>query len=120
MNNLNEEFVQGVYSAIVEGGVTFYSEIFRRPDGDNTIEYWRDARKLFREFDEAQQNVFFSILKQVEIDTIANIFAVFDGIRGLDGSVEWLAKVYLNGIDTNEDLSDDFLRYVEMIELGDS
>jgi len=117
---VNEEFVQGVYSAIVERGVTLYKEIFNEPDSDDTIEYWKNARSLFLEFDEAQQDVFFSILKQVEIDTIANIFAVFDGIRGLDGSVEWLAKVYLNGIDTNEDLSDDFLRYVEMLELGES
>ena len=112
---MNELFVKSIYASIVEGNVAIYDRLFNEEDSDDTIEYWKNARKLYSGLDVTQREVLLSILRQVIIDTMANVFGVIDGICGFDEN-DWEFKLEINGQSTEDDLSDDFLRYVEMLE----
>ena len=113
---MNEKFIKIIYTSIVEGNMAIYKGLFDRENGENTIEYWKNARKLYRTFDEPKQEIFFSIIKQVIIDTTANLFGVIDGVSGLDGHDDWVFQLEINGQGTNDELSDTFLEYVETLE----
>jgi len=56
-----------------------------------------------------------NVIKQVMVDTIANVFGVIDGVRAIDDK-EWDFTMSINGHSTDDELSDNFLEYVEVIE----
>ena len=109
---MNEEFIKSIYAAIVEDNLSIYQGLFDRDNNEHTIDYWKNARKLYCEFDENQKEIFYSVIRQVIVDTISNVFGVLDGACSLDDS-EWDIRIDINGKDTNSELQDKFLEYVE-------
>jgi len=89
--------------------------LFERSNSETTIDYWKNARSLYCELDESQSEILVSIIKQVIIDTVANLFGVIDGVCGIDDE-EWNFILSINGHSTDDELSDCFLEYVEEIE----
>jgi len=115
---MNEEFIKKIYASIVEENVALYKKMYSdlvNGDLDNLNDYSRDRYNLYREFDESQQKTFFNIIQQVITDTISNVFGVIDGVCGIDDA-DWKFKMSINGQDTNNELQDNFLEYVETIE----
>ncbi|HHT04562.1 MAG TPA: hypothetical protein GX005_09630, partial [Bacteroidales bacterium] len=81
----------------------------------NIIDYWENALSLYDKIDESQQEIFFSIIKTVIIDTISNVFGVIDGVCAVDDN-DWNLTLEINGQNTNNELQDNFLEYVETLE----
>jgi len=109
---MKKEFIEKVYESIVVGNVQIYTEMIEDKDTDRTVEFWKSARKIYRELDDSQHKAFIDFIRQVIIDTISNVFGVLDGICGID-SKEWLCSVTINGESTEDDLQDTFLEYIE-------
>lgn len=110
---MNEEFVKCIYETTVEDGKNMYKELYEETEvTGQTTDYWHNLLNLYGSFDHKQKNVFLDIIKQTMIDTISSIFGVLDGSSTLLGE-DFEFEVKINGISTEEDLQDTFLRYVE-------
>ena len=57
------------------------------------------------------------VIELIMIDTISSVLGIIDGSSTLSGcDIE--PKLFLDGIDTNNELQDLFLEYVEELELN--
>ena len=110
-----EKFVERVLKTVVEEGNASYQEIFADP-GEVTDEYWQRVLELYRSLSPAHRKVILEIMRQVSIDTIAEIFGILDGSSGLDGrseDFELFHKTAKSRVRLNGDLQDLFLAKVE-------
>ncbi|MEO3945443.1 transposase [Gorillibacterium sp. CAU 1737] len=108
-----ERFTQSLYETIVEGNLKSYQNLFETTEvKSNTVEYWKDAIALYRGLTEEQQKVFLRILKQTITDTLSNALGAIDGSSTLNGFTA-TPRLYLDSVDTEGDLQDFFLGYVE-------
>ncbi|MCM1499073.1 MAG: hypothetical protein NC124_11475 [Clostridium sp.] len=110
---MNEEFVKEIYETIVKEGESIYKELYENTEvTERTIAYWKNALELYHSFENVQKSVFMDIIRQTMIDTISSVFGILDGSSTLgDGSFEFDVKI--NGVDTEDELQDTFLGYVE-------
>lgn len=110
---MNEQFVKSLYKSIVKENLELYKSLFETTTvSDSTIDYWRKALGLYNSLGAENKDVLFKIIEQTMIDTISNMLGIIDGSSTLTGcSVE--PKLFLNSIDTEGDLQDSFLEYIE-------
>lgn len=110
---MKEEFVKNIFETIVKDGILSYKELYDSVEiSDKTIDYWKNSLHLYRSLDEKEKELFIQIIKQTIIDTISTVFGVFDGSCSLN-SGEYIIHVNINGEDTENELQDCFLEYVE-------
>jgi len=110
---MNEEFTKNIFKGIVKENIKIYKDLYDSFEiTDKTVDYWKNSIQLYQSFDENQKENFFRILEQTMIDTISNLFGVLDGNTNLSGN-EYEVRVEINGVDTNNELQDSFLEYIE-------
>lgn len=110
---MNEEFVKSIYETIVKDGEDIYKDLYENTEvTEDIIDYWKKALALYHSLDYTQQSIFMDIIKQTMIDTISSVFGVLDGSSTLSGG-EFEFDVKINGVNTEDDLQDAFLAYVE-------
>ena len=115
--NIREEFVQRVYESVVNENLDSYKDLFQNTEITNTtMNYWKKAITFYSSFEDGEKSIFFDIIRQIIIDTISSIFEIMDGSSTLSGGDEIDVSVEINGIDTDHDLQDSFLAFVEEIE----
>ncbi len=104
-----EEFITGIRKSIIVSNLETYRELFTgtRPE-DASDPYWKTALRLFAELDDAEREVLFSIMRQVMVDTVSNLFAVFDGVSDLPGQ-DGAFDVRIEGNSIVGSLQDQFL-----------
>lgn len=111
--SMNEEFIKNIYKTIVEDGRNMYKELYENTEmTERTVDYWKDALELYRVFNDNQKTVFLNIIQQTMIDTISHVFGVLDGSSTSVGG-DFACEVKINGISTEDELQDSFLRIVE-------
>ncbi len=113
---MNEEFVKRLYDTSIVEGLDIYKNQFNNTAiTDKTTEFTKKALEMYSSLTNSQKEVFFDVLKITMIDTISLVFGVIDGSSTLNGgSMDF--KMYINGEDTDEELQDTFLEYVENLE----
>lgn len=115
--NIREEFVQRVYESVVNENLDSYKDLFQNTEITNTtIDYSKKAIAFYSSVEDGEKSIFFDIIRQIIIDTISSIFGIMDGSSILSGGNEVDVSIEINGIDTNHDLQDHFLAFVEEIE----
>lgn len=116
---MKEQFIKDVFESIVEEGTKTYREIYENYDiTEKTIAYWKNAKQLYQSLDETQRIIFMGIIRQTIIDTISTLFGVFDGTTFIFEN-EYAIEVKVNEDDTDNELQDCFLEYVEEKENDD-
>lgn len=111
---MNEEFVKSIYGTLVEDGGKIYKELYENTQvTERTVDYWKNALELYHSLDRNQKEIFIDIVKHTTIDTISSIFGVFDGSSTLSGDDDFEISIKINGVDTENELQDAFLEYVE-------
>lgn len=111
---MNEEFVKSVYETIVEDGKNIYKELYENTEvTERTVDYWKDALELYHSLNGHQKEIFINVVKQTMIDTVSSIFGVFDGSSTLSGDDKFEIDIKINGVNTENELQDNFLEYVE-------
>ena len=113
---MNEIFIKSIYKSIVEENKHLYKNLLDNTDIDKANdEYWKKVLKLYNNLSEENKGVLISIMQQTMIDTISNMLGIIDGRSTLSGC-DAEPKLYLDDADTDGDLQDLFLEYVEEIE----
>ena len=84
-----ENFVQAIQESIIDSTISSYQEIFSSTDIEGIGPgYWKDALKLFRKLDDKDQEIFFRIVRFVQVEAVAGLLAVLDGVSSLEGQKE--------------------------------
>ena len=108
-----ETFVEGIIEDTVNSDWNIYVDLFNKTDmKDVTDEYWKRAIVFYNKIDVKDRDVFFSILKQVNIDAISSMLGLLDGVFRLKNQDEAFELKY-SGIKLNECLQDIFLEKIE-------
>ncbi len=111
---MNEKFIENLYQTLVNDGRGIYEDLFNNTVvNSKTSDYWKNALELYSGLNEESRKVFLDVIQHTIIDSISSVFGVLDGSSSLDGEEEFDIKVYINGVDTEEELQDSFLEYVE-------
>ena len=110
---MNEKFVKNLYNTIVNEGSTMYLKLYENTQvTEETINYWKNALNLYHSLDNIHKEVFMDIIKQTIIDTVSSLLGILDGTSIL-AQDEMTLDIKINGIDTENELQDMFLEYVE-------
>lgn len=106
------KFVEGLRQQLIVEAVQTYVSLFESTQpNEATDPYWIDALHFFQLLDEKNRNVFFSILRQIGVDTVSEFLGVLDGLTLLDGQTnEFLLKEQGDKKKLNGDLQDIFLK----------
>lgn len=113
---MNEIFIKSIYKTVVEENKELYKQLFdSRTIDKRTDEYWKQALNLYNNLSKENKEVLIKIVEQTMIDTISNILGIIDGSSTLNGcNIE--PKLFLDGNDTDGELQDIFLGYVEEVK----
>ncbi|MBU5677862.1 hypothetical protein KQI88_15700 [Alkaliphilus sp. MSJ-5] len=113
---MNEIFIKSIYKSVVEENKKLYKNLFDNTNIDKASdEYWKQSLKFYNSLSEENKEVLINIIEQTMIDTISNILGIIDGSSTLNGcAVE--PKLFLDDNDTDSELQDLFLEYVEEIK----
>lgn len=111
------EFVKKIRNLIIDENLSIYKGIFETtPKSQITDEYWKAAINMFEQLNIKQKEILYKIIRQVEVDTISNVFGVIDGAVSIDNNQnEFELKVGGNML--NGDLQDLLLEQEEMNNL---
>ena len=111
---MNEQFVKDIFDTLVNDSTNTYKELFDSTViNEKTVDYWKNSLMLYNSLDQNQKRIFLRVIKQITIDTISSIFSVFDGVSALKEHGCYDVKVTINGEDTENELQDSFLEYIE-------
>jgi len=110
---MDEKLVKNLYVSIIKDGNETYRKLFNELEiEEDFIDYWKNAIKLYKSFDKAEQEIFFSILNTVMVDTVSTVFGILDGaVSMVEG--ECVFTVTANGTHVEGELQDEFLAYIE-------
>lgn len=113
---MNEIFIKSLYKTIVQEGKGEYKSLLDNTRvGDATDKYWISALQLYDNLTEENREKLMVVIELVIIDTISSMLGIIDGSSTLS-ECNAEPKLYLNDIDTDGELQDLFLEYVEEIE----
>jgi len=111
---MNKIIAKGFYETVVIEGIEEYEYLL-----DNTIidketnEYWCNFLCLYHNLSDKQKSIFIRFIKQIIIDTISHVFGIIDGPCTFSvPNTEF--KLYINGVDSDMEMQDSFLEYVEL------
>lgn len=111
-----EKFMHGIYEDIVEDGLLVYKNMYESIQiTEKTINYWKDAKKLFDSLGYEEKKVFFNILEQTMIDATARTFYLLDSGMKFDGE-DFECDVIINGKSADHDLKDYFLERADELQ----
>lgn len=113
---MKEVFIRSLYRTIVQEGKSEYKELLDNTNvEDATDKYWIKVLQLYDNLTEEDKEILIAIIQQTMIDTISNMLGIIDGSSTLSGC-DAEPKLYLDETDTDSELQDLFLEYVENIE----
>lgn len=109
------DFAKEIRKVVIEENLNIYKDLFENTElsaiKDN---YWKEAVQFFNKIDLKDKEVFFKILRQIEVDTTSNILGVLDGVSWLEGQQENFKLVTESSNEAiNGELQDRFLELEE-------
>jgi putative transposase len=107
--------VKEIYQSIVKGNLNTYRDLFLKTDIQKVTDpYWEQALKLYSELPNENKEIFFEIIEQVQVDTVATLLGVFDGtVTMTEAEVSFTVAVEGQDEAINGNLQDLFLEYDE-------
>jgi hypothetical protein len=105
----DHDFVVGIRNRVLSDNWNAYKGIFSRTTPESATDpYWREALRLYSRLDQNDRDVLLTVMRQVMVDTISNIFAVLDGAATFPGPREKIT-VDVSGQRIGGTLQDQFL-----------
>lgn len=113
---MNENFIKGLYTTIVQEGKSEYKSLLDDTKVEEaTDKYWISALQLYDNLTEENREKLMQVIELVMIDTISSMLGIIDGSDTLSGC-DAEPELYLDDVDTDGELQDLFLEYVEEME----
>nr|WP_214818191.1 transposase [Exiguobacterium sp. s59] len=117
MTEKNSEFVKSIYETVIKESLAELKETYRTSEiTSNMEEYWRQALGLYQGSDNEGQETLLKIMEQTMIDTVSHMLGIIDGSSTLNDS-ELEPILLLDSQDTENELQDTFLEFIEENEL---
>ena len=109
------EFVNQIKKLVVDENIAIYKDLFSNTDPKTaTDDYWVKALIFFNKLHQDDKEVFFNILRQIEVDTTSNILGVLDGVTWLENQEKEFVLTSKNSKELiNGELQDVFLELEE-------
>ncbi|MCM3491189.1 transposase [Alkalihalophilus marmarensis] len=110
---MNDIFVKSLYETIVKENLQLYKDLYETTNvNSKTDDNWKKAIGFYDSLTDENKDTLMKIIEQTMIDTISNMLGVIDGSTTLkDCSLE--SKLLLDSIDTEGELQDLFLEFIE-------
>jgi hypothetical protein len=107
-----EQLVKGLKQRLVDSTVDEYRA--QLDDHKNLYQVVPRLRGFYQSLTLQQRDMFFEIVRQIEIDTVADFFSFLDGAYWVEGQTEDVALISANDNQNklNENLTDLFLNLV--------
>lgn len=84
-----KEFVEGIRESVIDSNLQIYKNLFQNTElGQAKDPYWIKALSFFKTLNNEQREIFFSILRQLEVDTVSNILGILDGTSFFNKQIE--------------------------------
>ncbi len=109
---MKEMFVKSLYETIVSDKELYRNQLDSSNINKIKEEYLKQVLDIYINASEEKKNALIDFIKLVMIDTISNVLGIIDGSSTLNGCDAEI-KLYLNDADTEGELQDLFLEYVE-------
>ena len=110
---MKEIFIKSLYETIVQEGKQDYKELLDNTNAEDANDkYWIKALQLYDNITKEDREKLMAIIELIMIDTVSNVLGIIDGSSTLNGCDAEI-KLYLNDADTEGELQDLFLEYVE-------
>jgi len=108
-----EQLVNGLKERLIDSSIEEYKERFARVD-IKSDQGGVEMKEFHNKLSAKDREVFFKIIRQIEIDTTADFLAFLDGIYWIEGQTEDMLLVNLKNPERklNEDLTDTFLSLI--------
>lgn len=111
-----EQFVKAVYATVVQEGLHAYKEMYEEEVSPSDTNLYSQAIHMYQQMDTERQKLMMHLMEVVMVDTVSHVFGVIDGSSPLiDSDME--ATVLLDDVDTEGDLQDSFICYLQEEEL---
>ncbi|MBH0156657.1 transposase [Fictibacillus sp. 5RED26] len=110
---MNDIFVKSLYESIIKENLRIYKDLYETTNvTSSTDDYWKITIGFYDSLTDENKHTLMKIIEQTMINTISNVLGVIDGSSTLkDCSLE--PKLLLDSIDTEGELQDSFLEFVE-------
>ncbi|RDU22655.1 transposase [Anaerosacchariphilus polymeriproducens] len=112
---MNEIFIKSLYETIVKDKELYRSQLDNSNIDKVKDEYLKQVLEIYNNVSEEKKDALIDFIELVIIDTISHILGIIDGSSTLSGC-DAEPKLYLDNVDTDNELQDLFLQYVEEIE----
>jgi hypothetical protein len=108
-----EEFVAALRAEVITSNQLDYRKWFMTDPAKARSPYWQRALALFATLQEDQREVFFQVLRQIQVDTVSNVLGIVDGSSFLAEAAPQLELRVVGGAKLSGDLQDYFLAQEE-------
>lgn len=110
-----EEMVNGLKKRLVDAGLDNYINTFNELKNTAGLDkFWTDTAIFYEELNEEEKTIFFGVIRQVQIDTLASVLAFLDGTYWVKGQEDDVKLVSLGNPEEelNGELTDTFLNMI--------
>ena len=110
---MNDIFVKSLYESIIKENLEIYKDLYETTNvTSKTDDYWKKTIGFYESLTNENKVTLMKIIEQTMIDTISNMLGVIDGSSTLkDCPLE--PKLLLDSIDTEGELQDSFIEFIE-------
>lgn len=116
MSEKTESFVKAVYETVVQDALSGYKEMYEEEVSASDTNLYSHAIHMYQQMDAEQQKLMIHLIEVVMVDTVSHVFGVIDGSSPLIDS-DMGATVLLDDVDTEGDLQDSFIGYLQEEDL---
>lgn len=117
---MNEMFVKSLHDVIVKENLDSYKELYETAVVDaKTDPYYKEALNLYNSLPSENREILMKIIEQTMVDTISSMLGIIDGCTPVDDDDSVEPRLLLNSVDTEGELQDLFLEFVEELEKND-
>ncbi|STO08031.1 hypothetical protein [Exiguobacterium aurantiacum] len=112
MSEKTDQFVKALYETVVQEGLHTYKEMYEEELSASEVDLYSQAIHMYQQMNAEQQRLMMHMIEVVMVDTVSHVFGVLDGTSPLTDS-EMEATVLLDGTDTEMELQDTFIGYLQ-------
>jgi hypothetical protein len=89
----SKEFVDALRNAVIYD-IPIYKDLFISAERSKVKDpYWKAALALFDKLDNSEREILFSIIKQIQVDTLSNVLGIIDGSSFMEGYFDDLVLI---------------------------
>jgi hypothetical protein len=108
------EFVELLKANVLDFNFISYIQFFRSGNLETVMDpYWKKALQLYEHIKESEKEVFFMIIKQIEIDTISSLLGIIDGTIVIKENADINLSINVGNKSIGGNLQDQFLEIIE-------